>query len=419
MAQNKRSDIVLTPSTTGSQLVRHIRSTLKLDDEEARNQILLGAVAQVKTIFGLNDELVQNMEDIQIEDLIALQKGELNGPFIYEIPPDDVEEYDNDPEDVEFLKSEELVKQIANACMTTGSSGKSRVLIKLKELSDELANELEEFVAEHPESSDDMVSTDNQIRELVVKIRGNLEETTTLLYEELTKARQAKTALTTRSSRIKAILDQVENSKDASAYEELLNKKIGMETYLLQDWLTRVFAEFKRQRPELERFFTSYQKEWETYTSNVFDELLKSDSAASYFEVKMNDFLTHKLDNIAFNAILAKEHKHPVLADVVREKAVQFDSGVKLTFSIDKNGFHSIYHLPAKYKSLHFAATIHLTMQLNVKFKDKQVFEIDGSDPKKEKIVVSTKDISNEEEFAEIQNILLASLEKFLKDKGK
>ena len=412
MAQKKKPEFLLTPGVTGAAAIRHIRSSLKMDDEAMRAQILAGARIQVKALIGMDDELVKNMEDIQIEDIIAYRKGEISDP--YDVIWDDAEVYESDPAEHEFLEVEELVTQIANSAMTTGVSGRKRVEVKLPELADKL----ELFVEVHKESSNDIVSTDEQIRELAGKIRTNLVPLASALYESLTKARQAKTALTTRSSRIKAILEVVEQNKDDAKAEYLLNKPIGMKNENLQAWLAACFEEFKKVRPELERFFTSYQKEWETYTSSAFSELLESESASSYFEAKMNQFLTHKLDQIAFSAILAKEHKHPVVADVIREKAVSFNSGVKLTFSVDNEGFHSIYLLPEKFRPYHFGATIHLTMLLNVKFKDKQVFNIDGSDPDQRKIVISTKEIADEGEFGAIQNVLLEGLEKFLTEKA-
>jgi hypothetical protein len=412
VAQKKKPEFLLTPGVTGAAAIRHIRSSLKMDDEAMRAQILAGARIQVKALIGMDDELVKNMEDIQIEDIIAYRKGEISDP--YDVIWDDAEVYESDPAEHEFLEVEELVTQIANSAMTTGVSGRKRVEVKLPELADKL----ELFVEVHKESSNDIVSTDEQIRELAGKIRTNLVPLASALYESLTKARQAKTALTTRSSRIKAILEVVEQNKDDAKAEYLLNKPIGMKNENLQAWLAACFEEFKKVRPELERFFTSYQKEWETYTSSAFSELLESESASSYFEAKMNQFLTHKLDQIAFSAILAKEHKHPVVADVIREKAVSFNSGVKLTFSVDNEGFHSIYLLPEKFRPYHFGATIHLTMLLNVKFKDKQVFNIDGSDPDQRKIVISTKEIADEGEFGAIQNVLLEGLEKFLTEKA-
>lgn len=411
MAQKKKPEFLLTPGVTGAAAIRHIRASLKMDDEAMRAQILAGARVQVKALIGMDDELVKNMEDIQIEDIIAYRKGAIQDP--YDVIWDDAEVYDSDPAEQEFLEAEELVTQIANSAMTTGVSGRKRVEMKLPELADKL----ELFVAVHKESTNDIVSTDDQIKELVGKVRANIVPLASALYESLTKARQAKTALTTRSSRIKAILEAAEQSKDNTKSEYLINKPIGMKNENLQAWLTACFEEFKKARPELDRFFTSYEKEWETYTSSAFSELLESDSASSYFEAKMNQFLTHKLDQIAFSAILAKEHKHPVVADVIREKAVSFNSGVKLTFSVDNEGFHSIYLLPEKFRPYHFGATIHLTMLLNVKFKDKQVFNIDGSDPDQLKIIISTKEIADEAEFGAIQNVLLEGLEKFLTEK--
>jgi hypothetical protein len=348
------------------------------------------------------------MEDIQIEDLLAFQKGDLEDP--HEIIFDDAIAYDGNIDEQEFLEAENLVTQIANSAMTTGVEGRERVKAKLAELADKL----ELFVEVHKASADDMVSTDDQLKDLASAIKGNLDSLTTALYEQLGTARQAKTALTTRNSRIKKIMEAIESNKDNPKYDYLINNPIGMENENLQAWLNTCFSEFKEARPSLKKFFSSYQKEWETYTGTVFSELLESESAGSYFEAKMNQFLTHKLDQIAFNAILAKEHNHPVVADVLRDKAVSFNSGVKLTFSVDSEGFHSIYLLPEKYRPYHFGATIHLTLLLNVKFKDKQVFNIDGSDPDQRKIVISTSEIADEAEFGAIQNVLLQALERFL-----
>lgn len=379
-----------------------------MDDEQSRSQILAGARAQIKVLIGMDDELVKNMEDIQIEDLLAYKKGDLpdpNGDIF-----DDAITYDSNVDEQEFLAAETLVTQIANSAMTTGVEGRGRVKIKLAELADTLKL----FVEVHKESTDDMVSTDDQLKKLAFVIKGNLDSLTTALYDQLGTARQAKTALTTRGSRIKKIMETIESNKDNTKYEYLINNPIGMENKNLQTWLDTCFGEFKEARPGLKKFFSSYQKEWETYTASVFSELFESESAGSYFEAKMNQFLTHKLDQIAFNAILAKDHNHPVVADVARENAVSFNSGVKLTFSVDSGGFHSIYLLPEKYRPYHFGAAIHLTLLLNVKFKDKQVFNIDGSDPDQRKIVISTNEITDEEEFGAIQNVLLQGLEKFL-----
>ena len=408
MAQKKKPEFLLTPGMTGGSTIRHIRACLKIDDEQSRSRILAGARAQIKALIGMDDELVKNMEDIQIEDLLAFQKGDLEDP--HEIIFDDAIAYDGNMDEQEFLEAENLVTQIANSAMTTGVEGRERVKAKLAELADKL----ELFVEVHKASADDMVSTDDQLKDLASAIKGNLDSLTTALYEQLGTARQAKTALTTRNSRIKKIMEAIESNKDNPKYDYLINNPIGMENENLQAWLNTCFSEFKEARPSLKKFFSSYQKEWETYTGTVFSELLESKSAGSYFEAKMNQFLTHKLDQIAFNAILAKEHNHPVVADVLRDKAVSFNSGVKLTFSVDSEGFHSIYLLPEKYRPYHFGATIHLTLLLNVKFKDKQVFNIDGSDPDQRKIVISTSEIADEAEFGAIQNVLLQALERFL-----
>ena len=416
MAEKKKPEFMLTPGVTGGSAIRHIRTCLKEDENTNRALILNKAKVQVKSLFGIEAELVQNMEDIQIEDAIAYQKGEIEDPFdvIFD-DADALEVRDGEPE---FLEAEELITQIANSAMTTGVSGRKRVEIKLAELADKLADNLEFFVEVHKESANDIVGTDEQLKELAAKIRSNLDSLATTLYEELTPARQAKTALTTRSSRIKAILEIVEQIKDDAKSEYFLTKPIGMKNENLQAWLVACFEEFKMVRPELDRFFTSYQKEWEAFTFSCFSELLESESASSYFEAKMSQFLSHKLDQIAFSAILAKEHNHPAVADVIREKAVSFNSGVKLTFAVDSEGFHSIYLLPERYRSIHFGATIHLTLLLNVKFKDKQVFTIDGSDPDQRKIVISTKEIADEAEFNSIQNVLLEGLEKYIMEKS-
>jgi len=416
VAQNKKPEFLLTPGVTGGSAIRHIRSCLKEDENTNRALILSRAKDQVKSLFGIEAELVQNMEDIQIEDAIAYQKGEIEDPF--DVIFDDADALEVTDGELEFLEAEELITQIANSAMTTGVSGRKRVEIKLAELADKLADNLEFFVEVHKESANDIVGTDEQLKELASKIRSNLDSLATTLYEELTAARQAKTAFTTRISRIKTILDVVENSSESPKYDYLFNDPIGMENKSLQDWLDTCFNTFKGARPELKRFFTSYQKEWESFTVSTFSKLLESESASSYFEIKMNEFLTHKLDQIAFNAILAKEHNHPVLADVARENVINFNSGVKLTFAVDSEGFHSIYLLPERYRSIHFGATIHLTLLLNVKFKDKQVFTIDGSDPDQRKIVISTKEIADESEFNSIQNVLLDGLEKYIMEKS-
>ena len=417
MAQKKKPEFLLTPGMTGGSTIRHIRACLKIDDEQSRSLILDGARAQIKTLIGLDDELVQNMEDIQIEDLqiedlLTFKKGDLEDP--HEVIFDEAIAYEGNIDEQEFLEAENLVTQIANAAMTTGVEGRERVKVKLAELADNLKH----FVEVHKESADDMVNSNDQLKKLAWVIKSNLDSLTVALYEQLGTARQAKTALTTRSSRVKKIMEAIESNKDNPKYDYLINNPIGMENESLRSWLDTCFNEFKEARPGLKKFFSSYQKEWETYTTSVFSELLESESAGSYFEAKMNQFLTHKLDQIAFNAILAKEHNHPVDVDVLRDKAVSFNSGVKLTFSVDSEGFHSIYLLPEKYRPYHFGATIHLTLTLNVKFKDKQVFNIDGSDPDQRKIVISTSEIADEAEFGAIQNVLLQALEKFLTKKA-
>ena len=101
MAQKKKPEFLLTPGMTGGSTIRHIRACLKIDDEQSRSRILAGARAQIKALIGMDDELVKNMEDIQIEDLLAFQKGDLEDP--HEIIFDDAIAYDGNMDEQEFL----------------------------------------------------------------------------------------------------------------------------------------------------------------------------------------------------------------------------------------------------------------------------------------------------------------------------
>lgn len=417
MAQANRPDFSLTASTDGSQLARHIRTVLKIIDDEARIALVGSAITQVKKLLGINDDLVMSMADIQIADVIAYQKDDL--PDQHEVIWEDAMLYEYPSQDTEFLEINNVLKHIANACMTTGNSGLQRVLAKLNELADHL----ELFVAVHARSTKHIGNTDMQLNDLAEMIRSRATELSEILYEELKRARQAKTALTTRSSRIKKILNNVEHSQDFKTIERLFNTPIGARQDTINLWLIEVFEEFKRLRPELERFFTSYQKEWYAFAASAFGELVTIESDVSYAENKIRQHLAWfkkmEKDLEEVRVRLETKMKSPVIVPSVHKESLNITSGVKLTFAVDKDGFHSIFHLPAKYKNLHFAATIHVTLQLNVKFKDKQVFTIDGTDPDESKIIVSTKNISSEDEFTEIQNVLFISLANFLEEKSE
>lgn len=136
----------------------------------------------------------------------------------------------------------------------------------------------------------DMSLQSRTIAELTRSLK--VEDLAHLLYEAQGKARQARTALANRDSRVKAVLKSIYESQGKEP--SLVDAKIGTDPKKLQKWLDDVFEFFvaSRSQQRAEVLQNTYKKEWEIFTKFALYPALPLSNYTSTHETKLKEFLT-------------------------------------------------------------------------------------------------------------------------------
>ena len=194
---------VMTETTTGLDLLLFLRAYLKMDDERVRGQIMQRAERQVRTCLALDDRLWVQMESAS---------KELEGIAVTH----------------QWERLAAALRTLTNATTTPGIMGRSRREMALRSFIEALERLRMELLHATVGQTDTRLGNDrernssstvqasmlcDQLRKISFQVQKNELEIADSIYIELEQARQMKTLLTTRNSRLKSILEVIEHPR--------------------------------------------------------------------------------------------------------------------------------------------------------------------------------------------------------------
>jgi hypothetical protein len=156
----------------------------------------------------------------------------------------------------------------------------------------------------------------------------NPDDLAKILYIAQEKARQARTALANRDSRVKAVLKSIYESQGKEP--SVVDVKIGKDPVKLQKWLDEVFDLFVASRPKqrVEVLQKTYKKEWDIFTRSALYPAISRSDFTSIHEQKLQEFFSisnkwsaQKVDLDQFSSISGKRDR----ADFVHESGSKLD----------------------------------------------------------------------------------------------
>lgn len=302
------SGYVLSPETTGLEVALRLNHLISVDSQAKRKRIEERSIQDVERLLefypATRELLSKAMMPLHgfMKELMVLQaENEKTGE-----PNIDLLKLNKDVvnviERLEIIgvRLAELTHILATSAMTASRESKDRIRIELTQFTNHLADsfslclstlELLLIQVDNPNFKSSLANVAVQLRTAVELIRSiNVDEIAESLYRAQEKARQARTALANRDSRVKAVLKAIFRSQGQEP--SIVDVKIGNSPEKLQGWLDDVFALFIASRPNQKAQLLQkiYKKEWDIFTRMALHPALSLSDSTSVHESKLMEF---------------------------------------------------------------------------------------------------------------------------------
>ena len=299
----------LSPDTTGLEIALRLNHLISADSRAKRERIEEQSRRDIERLLvflpAVNEIVpVTKISLEKLQQILAMEQSSFGTP--------DHEEYREVQrliEETRYLlariqdatvRSQEVIFKLATSATTAARESRYRLAAELKQFVEFFgemsfrclsAFEMAQVRTRDPKLKSMTAEPIMRLRTLIELTRSmNIEEIADGLYLAQEKARQARTALANRDSRVKAVLNSIYKSQGQEP--SIVDVKIGTDIKKLQKWLDDVFAMFVASRPKqrIEVLQKTYKKEWDIFTrSSLYPALSLSDST-SVHELKLQEY---------------------------------------------------------------------------------------------------------------------------------
>lgn len=336
----------LSPDTTGLEIALHLNHIISADSRAKRELIerqsrtdierLLVFWPIVKELVPVINRSLEMLHKVLAEQQITLEKPDQVAYKEIQRLVDETR-YTIDKLQMATSRSQEVIFRLATSATTAARESRMRLRVELKQFIEffgEISFRcLSAFETAQARSQD--LKIKSMVAEPTMRLRTlidltqslNIDEVAEGIYLAQEKARQARTSLANRDSRVKAVLKSIYKSQGREP--SIVDVEIGTDVNKLQSWLDDVFAFFVSTRPNQRKevLQKTYKREWDIFTRSALYPALTLSNYTSVHEQKLQEFFNDSKNWSAQKVTL----KHlGSIRDVRRTSDFVHESGVQL-----------------------------------------------------------------------------------------